>query len=211
MTNKHADLSINLSIICLLAVASSLTGYQLWHRGAHGSEYLQNPTFWASAELPRIPAFHYGDGPFGTYVLVLGGACPSCTEEVDFCRRAAVAAKRTTKGTKLVVVYARGDRRIQGDAQAKRAGRAGYGRLRSRRPDAGYVLRRRTWLGTWGMARSALDHRPGAHPTGVLRSGHGAQAARFARTVFVFQFQRLRDPGVASCCNMETQACVGNG
>ena len=80
MTNKHADLSINLSIICLLAVASSLTGYQLWHRGAHGSEYLQNPTFWASAELPRIPAFHYGDGPFGTYVLVLGGACPSCTE-----------------------------------------------------------------------------------------------------------------------------------
>jgi hypothetical protein len=114
MTNKHADLSINLSIICLLAVASSLTGYQLWHRGAHGSEYLQNPTFWASAELPRIPAFHYGDGPFGTYVLVLGGACPSCTEEVDFCRRPAVAAKRTTKGTKLVVVYARGDRRIQG-------------------------------------------------------------------------------------------------
>ncbi len=113
MTNERANLAINLFIVCLLAVASWLTGYQLWHRGAHDAEYLQNPTFWASAELPRIPAFHYGDGPFGTYMLVVSGTCPGCTEAAGFYRRAAAAAKKSAKGTKLVVVYARGGRNIQ--------------------------------------------------------------------------------------------------
>jgi hypothetical protein len=103
---------VNAAIICLLAVAASLSGYRLWHAGIHDSEYLANPTFWASAELPRIPAFHYGHGPYGTYVLAVSGDCSGCIGQLDFYKRVVAAARATAKGTKIVTVYPRNDRRV---------------------------------------------------------------------------------------------------
>ena len=99
----------NLLIICLLATASLLSGYRLWHEGLHSAEYSRDPTLWASAELPRIPAFHYGGGLSGTYVLAVGGQCSGCELQLDFYKRAAAAAIHTRKSTKLVVAYSRAD------------------------------------------------------------------------------------------------------
>jgi len=111
--NSRARLAANVIIICLLASASVLSGYRLWHAGLHDSEYLPNPILWASAELPRIPAFHYGDGPYGTYIFAISSTCTGCIAELEFYKRAVASAKASTRGTKLVIVYPRNDRHAE--------------------------------------------------------------------------------------------------
>lgn len=106
-----SKLASNGTIIVLLTFASLTSGYRVWHTGLHRAGYLASSRLRANAELPRTVGFRYGDGAWGTYVLALSSSGTVTEADLAFYKDLTAANELLAKGTKLIIVYPRADRK----------------------------------------------------------------------------------------------------